>query len=146
MNIEQKTTQMKFPFSYVIYLLLASIVLHFIATTTDIYQAQIENDFVWFDNILHAISGIAFGILFLWILDRKRLQYSLLTTTILTIIFVFGLAVLWEFLELGFLKFFTSYAYNLKIYSTSISEALFDIFSDIIGAIILLLFVRKWYK
>ena len=118
---------------------------HFIANATAIYQAQIQNGFVWFDNILHVATGIAFTLLLLWILNKKSLQFSTISTVILIIIFVFCLAVIWELIEFGILRLFTSYAYSLNLYSSSVREASFDIVSNVIGGIIILPFAIKRY-
>lgn len=144
--MEQNSEQKNFSFYCIFCLLLAVVILHFVANAFGIYQMQIQNGFVWFDNILHFISGIAFGLLVLWILNKKNLKYSWTTTIIFIITFVFFSAVTWELVEFGFSKIFTSYAYNLNIYSPSIMESLSDIFSNMIGGITLLLFIRKRYK
>ena len=144
--MEQNSEQKNFSFYYILGLLLVMIFLHFVANATYVYQTQIQNGSVWFDNILHTIAGMAFTLLVLWILNRNNLQYSLTTTIIFTIACVFCLATLWELIEFGFFKIFTSYAQNLNIYSPSIKEAFSDILSNVFGGIIILPFTMKWYK
>lgn len=140
--MEKNSEQKNFPFCYIIYLLSAVVVVHFTANTLGVYEAQIQNGFVWIDNLLHAATGAAFGLLFLWLLNKNNLEYSASARIILTLVFVFCLAIIWELIELGFFKFFTSYAHSLKIYSPSILEACSDIISNMVGVVILLLFKR----
>ena len=141
--MENLTKEKNFSFSYIPGLLLLMVILHFFANTTGIYKAQIDNNFVWFDNILHVIAGVAFALLFLWILNKNNIKYPLVPKIFLTIGFVFCLAVLWELIEFGFFKLFTLQAQNLNIYSPSIKEASSDILSNIAGAILLLIVKGK---
>lgn len=130
-------------FYYAICLFCVAIIFHFIANNFGVYESQIENGFVWFDNILHAITGLASSLVFLWILDKNNLNYSTTARIILTLVFVSCFAVVWELIEFGFFKIFTSYAYSLKIYSPSIIEALYDILSNMIGGVLILPFTVK---
>ncbi len=141
--MENPTKEKNFSFSYIPGLLLIMVILHFFANATGIYQKQINNNFVWFDNVLHAIAGVAFALLFLWILNKNNTKHTLIKKIFLTIGFVFCLAVLWELVEFGLFKFFTQQAQNLNIYSPSIKEACSDIMSNIAGATLLLLVKRK---
>lgn len=111
--------------------------LHFIANTTGLYETRI----VWFDNIRHALAGIGFGLLWLWILEKRNLHISFVFSAALLIIFVLGTALVWELLEFLFLKQFTSYADSLSIYSPSLGEASADIVSNLVGAVILILVI-----
>jgi hypothetical protein len=124
-------------------LILSAFLLHFIAVFFGIYDAQIQSGFVWFDNVLHAMIGAAFGLLWFWILERYRPAVSVSVRIVTTIIFVLIAAVLWELLELVMYLAFTSYATTLKTYSPSVGEATMDSLSNIIGAIALIILVRK---
>jgi len=114
------------------------IFLHFSGNALGIYDTQITAGFVWFDNILHVLVGITFGLLWLQILKQKKVLHSLLFKVFSTLIFVIIMALVWEFLEFIFYKLFTSQATALKIYSPSIQEGLEDIFSNTIGGLMLI--------
>ncbi len=105
------------------------VLLHFFANTFGLY----EMSFVWFDNILHILTGIGFGLVWLWVF-RGSLKGA--------IIFVVALAILWELLEFGFLQLFPIYAYKLSIFSPNIGEALEDIFSNIFGVAIMAIYLK----
>lgn len=128
----------------IIILFFAIICLHFLANIFGIYDKQIEAGFVWFDDVLHVLVGIAFGLLWFWVVTKKKVAISSVSLAVQTIVFVFILAITWEIFELVFFKSFTFYAYNLKIYSPSIREATTDILSNITGGVIILFLKDKF--
>ncbi|MEK7541480.1 MAG: hypothetical protein AAB533_01380 [Patescibacteria group bacterium] len=128
---------MKFSISYPLVLLFVIVGLHFVANATWLYETEI----VWFDNILHALAGIAFGLLWLWVREKKDPRVPLVFRAISTIVFVFGIALLWELLEFLFLNLFPSYAYYFHLYSPSMREATLDVLSNMMGALALVLWV-----
>ncbi len=130
---------------HILITLVAIVALHFFAVFAGVYDAQIARGFVWFDNLLHALVGVAFGLLWLYVVHARAMALSLrgLIFSIFAIVFVF--AVVWELLELIFLLVAPTYAYRFAIYSPSIVEASFDIASNLVGAAILALMVRMWH-
>ena len=84
----------------VIVLFGAIIILHLSATKFGIYDMQIEKGFVWFDNILHILAGIAFGLTWVWIAQKRNYRHI----SIMILTFVAVTAVIWEVFEFGMLK------------------------------------------
>ncbi len=119
-----------------ILLLVAVSCLHFAGVFFGIYEHQIQQGNVWFDNILHALDGVIFA--YAWFSHRKEQA-----TFIGVITFVVLLAIGWEVIEYGFMIFSPAYAVDLKIYSPSILEAMQDILSNIAGGIIAFFLFRK---
>jgi hypothetical protein len=125
-------------------LILGSVIAHFIAMYTGVYDAQMRQGVVWFDNVLHAIVGIAFGLVWLAILRRWRPESGMLYTSATVLGFVFAVAIMWELFELVFYLVFKSGALGLKVYSPSLNEAIFDSLSNLFGgALLLVLFSFK---
>ncbi|MBX4192165.1 hypothetical protein KW798_01640 [Candidatus Parcubacteria bacterium] len=119
-------------------------VLHFVAIYTGIYEYEMHQGLVWFDNVLHAMVGVSFGLFWLWCLRNQPV--SILFKMVSMFVFVLCMAVLWEVGEFIFFKIFSSYALGLKVYSPSLSESFFDSSSDLIGALALVaidLFQRR---
>ncbi len=110
-------------------------ILHFAGVYFGIYEHQIQQGVVWFDNILHVLDGAIFA--YAWISYKK--DKGLPISLVGPIIFVLILAVGWEILEYGIMKLFPLHAIDLKIYSPSLWEAFQDIVSNTVGALILVL-------
>lgn len=127
---------MKFSIWWIVGLVAAIAALHFWGVYADVYEAQIEAGLVWFDNVLHFFVGIAFGLLWLWLISDARI--------LSTLAFVFLLAFLWESAEFILLFVFPDFAHQLSLYSTSLDEASFDILSDLAGAAVLLLAITTF--
>jgi hypothetical protein len=119
-------------------LLLAAVVLHFVGVFTGIYDAQLAAGFVWFDNVLHVAVGIAFGLVWVSILERVHPTASFTLVALTTLAFVVAMAAAWELFEYAFYLVFKSGALGLKVYSPSVNEALFDSLSNTVGAVLLL--------
>ncbi len=117
-----------------ILLLIGAVSLHFGATFTGLYDAQANQGVVWFDNVLHAAVGVAFALVWLWVLERVRPGSSTLFTLISALFFVGAMAALWELFEVAFYLFFKMHALGLKVYSPTLTEALFDSASNLLGA------------
>lgn len=128
---------MKFPLYYVLVLFLIIIGLHFVANATGLYETKV----VWFDNVLHTLAGISFGLFWLWILKEKNPHASFTFSSLSLVAFVLCTAFIWELLEWVFLKLFTSYAYSLSLYSPSLGEASADVISNVVGAFALILVI-----
>ncbi|MEK7612612.1 MAG: hypothetical protein AAB449_00470 [Patescibacteria group bacterium] len=128
-------------------LLLTAVAFHFIAVVTGVYDIQINQGFVWFDNVLHVIVGVAFGLWWFRILRTWRPNVSRTVTIASLFAFVLFLAISWEVSEYIFFQIFDSFALGLKVYSPSLQEAFFDAASDMVGVFILVgvLIVRKWF-
>src|SRR3989344_3364652 len=118
-------------------------VLHFVELFSGVYDAQIAMGFVWSDNLLHALEGVVFAIFWLSFLHMQKRRFSKTFTVISTLLFVFLVAFLWELLEYAFLVFAPAYAYSFNIFSPSITEASFDILSNLVGAAALMLWERR---
>ena len=112
-------------------MLVVAVGAHFVALYFGVYDAQIANGFVWFDNLLHAVVGVAFGLLWLWWLGSAEPNLWGMVA------FVLVAALLWELLEYGFFIFFNTYALGLKVYSPTWAEALSDAGSNVFGALML---------
>lgn len=119
---------------YIGLLFICIIALHFLANSLGIYDAQIESGFVWIDNVLHALTGLAFALLGFSLLGKTKFSKTLKLVFVLT--FVLLTALVWEFMELAFFKLFHSYAMSLKIYSPSLQEATADVVSNLVGAVL----------
>ena len=117
-------------------------VLHFGADLFGLYAAQIESGFVWFDNVLHFLTGITTGIFWLWVLEKYKPAVSHLYIAVSTLLFALVVALGWELFEFLFLKIFTPYAKSLQLYSTSLSEATADALSNLLGALALVGFIK----
>jgi len=126
------------PLTKIVILFAVVVCLHFLANILGIYDEQIKSGFVWFDDVLHILVGIGFGLLWLWMVGEEKIISSNIYVAIRMMIFVFIMALTWEILEFGFFKLFTSHANALKLYSPSIQEALTDIFSNIIGGFVVI--------
>lgn len=135
MNKKQKTIVL-------ISLSIFIIVLHFVANTTGLYEGGI----IWFDNVLHFLTGVVFGLTWLWIFRKQSVENYSLRDLISAFGFVLRLAIIWELLEFGFLKLFPVYAHSLSIFSPSITEAVEDIASNMLGVISLLVWIRVSLK
>ncbi len=124
-----------------IVILLAVPVLHFTFNYLGVYDNQITNGFVWVDNLLHAFVGIACALFILWYIEKYKSNKSYWYKRIAVIITVLVVSLMWEIVERGMLELFTTYAKEYKIYSSSIKEAGTDIFSNLIGGL-LVLFIK----
>jgi hypothetical protein len=121
-----------------IVLLIGSIALHVWALYTGLYEAQMHQGVVWFDNVLHTAVGAGFGLLWLAILDRVAPTLPRWVRAVSTVLFVMGMAAAWELFELGFYIFFETHTLGLKVYSPTMRESLFDSSSNLIGVLVLL--------
>ena len=120
-----------------------TVVIHFVSVYAGIYERQIATGSVWIDNILHITFGAAVAFLWLWALETKFSQHSKTFFLLSTLGFVLGVAVLWEVFEFLFSIIFTEQAFNLKIYSPTVGESLGDIFSNLLGGLLVLAFLRE---
>ncbi len=116
-------------------ILIFAVSLHFIANFTGVYDMQIEAGFVWIDNVIHFLIGIAFGFFGFGLVEKYKPESSLVFQVVFVFGFVLFSAVGWEIIEFAFLKLFTSYALSLQIYSPSVIEAVTDICSNLAGAL-----------
>lgn len=128
---------------YVPTILLGVVTLHFVALYGGIYQAQIDAEFVWWDNILHGLVGAAFALGWLWFVERAGLPLSPFSRILSALVVVMTLAVAWEFFEYGILTFVPETAHRFELYSTSFAEATTDSLSNVIGAAVLLVLAKK---
>lgn len=118
-------------------LLLAGVsVLHFAGVYFGVYDYQIRQGNVWFDNVLHVLDGAIFA--YAWISYKEN------RATLLSVItFVVALALGWEIIEYAFMALSPTYAVDLKIYSPSLSEAGQDIISNTLGGLAAFFLLRK---
>lgn len=127
--------------AYPIALLLSVVILHFISNAFGVYDLQIEAGFVWIDNVLHTLVGVAVGLFWLYFLNLRKTDASAVFRATSVIAVVLITAVLWELLELGFYLSMRTYAVSLNIYSPSILEAIEDIVSNTAGGLLVCIFV-----
>ncbi|TSC85516.1 MAG: hypothetical protein G01um10148_902 [Parcubacteria group bacterium Gr01-1014_8] len=130
---------MKISAYHIVGFLLAIAALHFGDNALGIYDTQIQNGFVWFDNVLHALVGATLALGLLRWLGKKNTMLSQTFTAITTLHFVLIAATAWELFEYIFFTLFPNYALYLKLYSPSLVEAASDVFSNVFGAAILLI-------
>lgn len=123
-----------------IIVLVAVVILHFLANSIGVYDAQIQSGFVWIDNVLHALVGSAFALVWLLIAQKRNLEGKALFIS--TISFVANMALAWELLEWLIFMLYPTFALELKIYSPTILEAATDIGSNIVGGLIPAMFAR----
>lgn len=112
--------------------------LHFGALWSGFYDWQFSTKIFWFDNVLHALVGVGFGMAALLLIERSGIPLNRAAIIGATLLMVLALAALWELAEYVFFTRFTEYAYWSKLYSPSLGEALSDVVSDLIGAAVLL--------
>ncbi|MEK7068405.1 MAG: hypothetical protein AAB964_01165 [Patescibacteria group bacterium] len=108
--------------------------LHFGAVWSGFYDWQFSTRIIWFDNVLHALVGAGFAMGALFMLERSGMPLGRAQTVGFALFMVLALALFWELAEYIFYTRFTEYAYWSRIYSPTLSEALSDVASDIIGA------------
>ncbi|KKW36262.1 MAG: hypothetical protein UY84_C0001G0150 [Candidatus Adlerbacteria bacterium GW2011_GWA2_54_12] len=68
---------MRFSFWWILGLVGAIAALHFWGIHSGVYERQLENGFVWFDNALHILVGIVFGLTWVWFTGFKLYSTSL---------------------------------------------------------------------
>jgi uncharacterized membrane protein YjdF len=119
-----------------IVLLILTITLHFVANNYGWYNTKI----VWFDNLLHIMTGIAIGLITILISQKRRVEKTKVNKLVL--ITVLSAAIIWEILELLFLALFPEQAINYSLYSSSIAEASTDILTNLIGGIIATILIK----
>lgn len=107
--------------------------LHFGAIWSGFYDWQFGTRVIWFDNVLHALVGVAFGMCALWCIEHYGAPRTAAATAGVVVLFVLAMAAAWELAEYVFFTRFTEYAYWSRIYSPSVGEALSDIVSDLVG-------------
>jgi hypothetical protein len=119
-------------------LLFVAVGLHVFALSHGIYEAEQRAGFVWFDNVLHAVVGVALALIWLWFRVKRSKNTFSIAAVLTSLLFVICIAVLWEALEDGFYIFFSTYAYGLKVYPQSLLESVSDASSDVVGALVFL--------
>lgn len=115
-------------------LLICAAALHFVGLYTGIYETQMREGLVWYDNVLHMLVGVGFGLIGLSILTRVYAQAGIWLRLGMVFLFVFAMAIAWELLEYAFYMTFRSGALGLKVYSPTLQEAVFDSTSNLVGA------------
>lgn len=119
-----------------ILLLIGVSLLHFAGVYFGVYDYQIQQGNVWFDNILHVLDGAIFA--YAWISYKEK------KATLLSVMaFVVALALGWEIIEYGFMTLFPAYAIDFKIYSPSLLEAGQDIISNTLGGLLAFFLLKK---
>lgn len=111
--------------------------LHFAGNALGVYDMQIEAGFVWFDNVLHALVGLAVAVFFFDLIAERYPERSFWPRALMSLAGVLVVAVLWELVEFGIYAAFPAYATDLNIYSPSVTEAMIDVVSNVIGGILL---------
>lgn len=129
-----------------LFLLAVSVLAHFVALYTGVYEAQMLQGRVWFDNVLHALVGAAFGLLWFGMLERRAPECKGWRRAATTVLFVAAMAAAWELFEVAFYLFFESHALGLKVYSPTLREALFDSASNLLGALLFLIGSSVGYR
>ena len=128
---------MKIKFIHIIFLLLIVTVIHFGSVLGGLYEGK-----VWVDIPLHFFSGMILGVFWLWIIQRTGYNITPDSSKKLLIsISIIGFALigsfLWEVFEFLFWKFLPNYSLPLKLYSSTVSDVLTDIFAGLIGGIVI---------
>ena len=131
---------------YIPLLLLVIAGLHFVALYGGVYDAQIEAEFIWWDNVLHFFVGIVFAIAWLWYLQWRQYESFSRFTILSTLAFVLVMAISWELFEYFARLFYRGLVESLQLYSPNLVEALSDIASNIVGATVLLIVKERLEK
>lgn len=128
-------------------LLATAVLLHFYAVFFGLYELQMQQGNVWFDNLLHAGVGTAFALVWLILLEWLRPAASRAFCVVSALLFVLVLAVFWELFEHAFFVFFHTHALGLRVYPQPLSESVWDSLSNLAGAaLFLLLSLRKKFQ
>lgn len=125
-------------FLYAALLIAVAVAFHFVAVYTGLYALQLREGAVWFDNILHALVGVACALMWLALFARLFPKASFLWKAGTSLAFVVFVAVAWEAFEYGFYLFFKSGALGLTVYAPSLREAVFDSLSNVLGTLLFL--------
>ena len=133
---------MKIRLIYILLLFLVIALLHFAALYSGFYDLQIQMGFVWWDNVLHVLVGIAFGLLWLWLLQSLNYDTSSRFAMLSMFLFVLFLALGWEGAEYLARLYVRSLAESLQIFSPNLTEASSDILSDLLGGILLSTYLK----
>jgi glycopeptide antibiotics resistance protein len=121
---------------YPVTLLVGVIALHLVANALGVYDTQIEAGFVWIDNVLHMLVGVAVGLFWLRFLHLRKPGASAAFRAGSTVAIVLTAAVIWELLEFAFYISMQTYAVSLNIYSPSLLEAVEDVVSNVVGGLL----------
>jgi len=133
---------MRIRLSYIPILILIIALLHFVALYSGLYDAQLKAGPVWWDNVLHVLVGITFGLAWLWILQSRGVDTATLLGLASTAAFVLIMALAWEGAEYVTHALLPDLAENLKIFSPTLTEASTDIVSNMLGAAALLSYLK----
>jgi len=127
-------TIMKTQIKHIVLLLAAMAGLHVFANVTGMYETRI----IWIDKVLHIMAGIAIGMVWLVILQKRdEIQAAKLAHFMAIIGFVLLVAVAWEITEALFWKYLPFYAEKWNLYSPDIKDLLGDIVANLAGGILL---------
>ncbi|MCB9798275.1 hypothetical protein H6758_00950 [Candidatus Nomurabacteria bacterium] len=140
---------MKIQIKHILIIIAGLIALHFFALLSGMYTC--ENPVtcsVWVDNIAHGVGGVLCGMIWILFLQTKKSKWFHTKNTVFfsTLLFVVLTAFFWELFELFIFTFFTDFAYELALYSPSLSEAGADVISNTIGGVIFAVFYILKHK
>ena len=125
---------MKIQIKHIAVLLVIMGGLHVFANLTGMYETPI----IWIDKLLHIMAGIAIGMVWLVILQkRNELRVAKLAHFMAILGFVLLIAVVWEVVEALFWKYLPLYAEKWNLYSPNIKDVLTDIVANLAGGILL---------
>src|SRR3989344_1282183 len=128
---------------YFITLLVLMGLLHLFANFIGLYEQKI----IWIDKVLHIMAGVGAAKLWIWLLQTRfkisldSIHRAISVSSILG--FVLCAAVLWEVFEFAFWTAVPTYALAFNLYSPTVFDVLSDIMTNLIGAILFIVFINS---
>jgi hypothetical protein len=139
-NINNKFMWKKF-LLFLLLLFFFFLILHFLGWRGFYYTT------VWYDKLLHFLAGASVVLIIWWLLEileknKKIKKRNFVYKILFSLLFLFMVAVLWEFFEFFIDKFFNFPQLQLGVKDT-LWDLGFDIFGGTLVVIFLLLFHRR---
>lgn len=124
---------MKFRFKHIVILLMLMLGIHVFANLTGMYETEV----IWIDKVLHVMAGVAIGMVWLIIAQKKFGSSEKLINFMSLIGFVLLLALVWEIGEFIFWKGFPAYAKKLELFSPHVKDVVTDMTANLVGGVLL---------
>src|SRR3989344_6922479 len=121
---------MQIRFKHLALLALLVTVGHFAALKLELYKGKI-----WVDMPLHFTSGIALGLLAIWILENLKNKLSGTALIIWVTALALAGSFVWELFEFLLHQFAPDIALNLRLYSPRVSDVLSDMTFGALGGL-----------
>jgi hypothetical protein len=123
---------MRFSIKHLLVVVFFSFLGHLMAIYSGLYESGVS-----IDKVLHVIGGLLFAVAWILVLQKYFKNDSLILKSISIVLFsVFG-GFLWEVFEFILLVCFNNLALVLKVWASTVSDALMDIAYGMLGASLL---------